>query len=389
MSCRVWWRAWCRGSRTDAPCRRRAFRCGRPLAAAAASPQRGSTVQAVVAVRLTEVRESLIGGLVTRPWSMNNVAQAWNACAGCGAAVRQVLGDYAVCTFPAPELAVRFALLARKAVGPDAGLELADDGTTVPIPPTSAVGIGLALGVVDGGTDGEHASLSGRGVAEAIALAGNGRASRLHDDGVGVRQAGWGTDGFLNEGIVASETFIRTVLERVRRRNQPVHVRGEGGMCGGVSDDFALAPVAGWWEVGEGLVASALVIDSSSGVGAAEVRVSAAAISSGTPATSLRRHSDAPLKPDARRLPVSHSCLRWVDKRYPIRPPPLARANRTTGITMVEWTNPQRRSSTVAEQRCARAGRRLVLPLRVHPRLEGRATVRPTTAVVGTLWGER
>lgn len=237
-------------------------------------PNAATTVQAVVAVRLTEVRESLIGGLVNRPWSLNNISQAWERVARAnGAAVRQVLGDYAVCTFPAPELAVRFALLARKAVGPDAGLELGDDGTTVPIPPTSAVGIGLALGVVDGGTDGERASLSGRGVAEAIALAGNGRAARLHDDGVGVRQAGWGTDGFLNEGIVASETFIRTVLERVRRRNQPVHVRGEGGMCGGISDDFALAPVSGWWEVGDGLVAAALVIDGSSGVGAAEVRV--------------------------------------------------------------------------------------------------------------------
>ncbi|HCH65781.1 MAG TPA: hypothetical protein DFR83_23460, partial [Deltaproteobacteria bacterium] len=168
-------------------------------------PNAADTVQAVVAVRLTEVRESLIGGLVQRPWSLNNVARTFEQVARAnGAAVRQVLGDYAVCTFPVPELAIRFALLVRKALGPDAGLELADDGATIPVPSSAAVGVGVALGVVDGGTDGERSVLSGRGVAEAIALAGNGRALRIHDDGVGVRTAGWGADGLLNEGIIAS-----------------------------------------------------------------------------------------------------------------------------------------------------------------------------------------
>ncbi len=237
-------------------------------------PNAAATIQAVVAVRLTEVRESLLGSLVTRPWSLANVPRAFDQVARAnGASVRQIIGDHAVCTFPAPELALRFSLLVRKAIGPDSGLVLGDDDTTIAIPPTSALGIGLALGVVEGGTDGERSDLSGRGVAEAMALAGNGRAARLHDDGVGVRTAGWGAGGLQNEGIVASEAFVRTVLDRTRRRNRPVHVRGEGGMCGGVGDDFALAPVSGWWEAGDDLIAAALLIDAETGEGAAEVRV--------------------------------------------------------------------------------------------------------------------
>jgi len=237
-------------------------------------PNASGTVQAVVAVRLTELRESLLGALHSRPWSLLNIRRTFDQVARAnGASVRQVIGDCAVCTFPAPELALRFALLVQRAIGPDAGLELGDDGSTIPVPPTSAIGIGLALGVVEGGTDGERAHLSGRAVAEAVALAGNGRAARLHDDGVGVRQAGWGGGGFLNEGIVASDAFVRTVLDRTRRRNRPAHVRGEGGVCGGVGDDFALAPVSGWWEAGDDLVASALLIDSESMEGVAEIRV--------------------------------------------------------------------------------------------------------------------
>jgi hypothetical protein len=40
-----------------------------------------------------------------------------------------------------------------------------------------------------------------------------------------------------------------------------------------VSDDFTLAPVAGWWEAGEGLVAAALLLDKESMEGAAELRI--------------------------------------------------------------------------------------------------------------------
>lgn len=237
-------------------------------------PDAAATLQAVVAVRLTEVRESLLGALHQRPWSLQNIPRAFEHVARSnGASVRQLLGDHAVCTFPAPELALRFALLLRRALGPDSGLELSEDDTTIAVPPTSALGIGLALGVVDGGTDGERSVLSGRGVAEAVALAGNGRAVRLHDDGVGVRSAGWGGGGFHNESVVASETFVRSMVERTRRRNKPVYVRGEGGSCGGLSQDFTLAPVAAWWEAGDGLVAAALLIDGETLEGAAELRV--------------------------------------------------------------------------------------------------------------------
>jgi len=237
-------------------------------------PNASSTLQAVVAVRITEVRESLQGALVQRPWSLRNVERSFVAVARKnGASVRMVVGDHAVCTFPAPELALRFALVVRRALGPEATIELADDGTSVPVPPTATIGVGLALGVVDGGSDGESAWLTGRAVSEAVALAGNGRATRVFDDGVGVREAGWSSDGLANESIVATSAFVRAVLERTRRRDRPVYVRGEGGSCGGISEDFALAPVAGWWEAGEGVVAAALLLDKDGGEGAAEIRV--------------------------------------------------------------------------------------------------------------------
>jgi len=237
-------------------------------------PDAATTLQAVVAVRTTEVRESLQGVLVKRPWSLRNVDRSFVAVARKnGASVRMVLGDHAVCTFPAPELALRFALVVRRSLGPKATIELGDDGTTVSVPPTATLGIGLALGVVDGGSDGESAWLSGRAVAEAIALAGNGRVTGIFDDGVGVREAGWSADGLANESIVATGRFVRAVLERTRRRNRPVHVRGEGGISGGISEDFAMAPVAGWWDAGDGVVAAALLLDKGGGEGAAEVRV--------------------------------------------------------------------------------------------------------------------
>ncbi len=233
-----------------------------------------NTVQAVVAIRCTESRESLLGVLSARPWSIRNLERSFvEAARKNGASVRQFLGDVAVCTFPAPELALRFALVVRRVLGAESPLELGEDSTAMSVPASASIGIGMALGVVTGGTDGEAAVLGGRAVSEAVALAGNGRAVNLYDDGVGVRAAGWSAEGLSNEGIVASQALVRSLVDRTKRRNRPVHVRGEGGLCGGVSEDFAVAPVTAWWEAGEGIVAAALMVDAESSEGIAEIRV--------------------------------------------------------------------------------------------------------------------
>ena len=91
---------------------------------------------------------------------------------------------------------------------------------------------------------------------------------------------------------------MRSVLDRTKRRNQPVHVRGEGGTCGGVSDDFTLAPLAGWWEAGDDLIAAALLIDGEALEGVSELRVMSVGdfkewFASDKSAASLRRPSSS------------------------------------------------------------------------------------------------
>ncbi len=223
-------------------------------------PASQSSLAAVAAVRLSDVLDSVTVALGGRHWARWSVIQAFHvACRDAGGSVRQVLGDAALVAFPAPEHALAFAGKIRTALGPGAMLAVDADGLEVKVPASAALGIGLALGAVDGGTDGESSSLGGRASVEALMLAGNGRADSVAHDPLSSRAAGWGQDGLHNHGVVASDTFVRSVVDRARKRGVPLHVRGESGQCGGVSDDFESYAVRAWWQDGKDVVAALLL----------------------------------------------------------------------------------------------------------------------------------
>lgn len=237
-------------------------------------PNADATLGAVAAVRLGEVLSGVRVALGGRSWAWWSVVQAFHsACRASGASVRQLVGDVGVAAFPAPEHALRFADRIREALGPGATIAVDAEGQDLRIPETASLGVGLSMGVIEGGTDGETSVLRGHAVAEAIHLAGNGRAEAVSQDPLAVRSAGWGQDGLHNHGLVASDTFLRSMIERIRKRGGALHVRNEGGAAGGVDEDFACYAVRAWWQDGEALRVAVLFggPDADSG-GAAELR---------------------------------------------------------------------------------------------------------------------
>lgn len=215
-------------------------------------PSAHTTLGAVAAVRLGDVLASVrvaLGGRGSAWWSVTRAFHA--ASRATGASVRQLIGDVGVAAFPAPEHALRFADHLSAMLGPGASLSLGASEQELRIPESGSLGVGLSMGVIEGGTDGESSVLRGAAVAEAMALAGVGRADIVQNDPLTVRAAGWGPSGLHNSGVVASDAFVRSMVERVRKRNQPLHVRGEGGLCGGVDEDFQTYPVRAWWQDGE------------------------------------------------------------------------------------------------------------------------------------------
>jgi hypothetical protein len=237
-------------------------------------PRTEVALGAVVAVRLSEVFDGISVVLGGRVWARWGVVEAFHElCRGSGASVRQVIGDCGVVVFPAPEHALPFARAALAAFGPGAVLPLDADRQSVRLPDHVTVGLGLALGPVEGGTDGEQSALRGRAVAEALALAGNGRAEGVAHDPLAVRRAGWGRDGLQNQSLVASDAFVRSTVDRARKRGAAARLRGDGGACGGVSTDFAVYPVRALWQSGEEVVAALLLGDEASAErGACELR---------------------------------------------------------------------------------------------------------------------
>ncbi|MBL8617870.1 MAG: hypothetical protein JNM72_19830 [Deltaproteobacteria bacterium] len=238
-------------------------------------PDAKSAPAAVLAVRLSELRASLAQALGPRAWAAWGLDRALEAhCRKVGATVREWRGDHLICAWPTPELALRQALALREALKPGAPLAVGPEEAELRLPEGSAVGIGLALGVVDGGTDGEHSALGGEAVATALALAGSGKVGKLLADPTLERRAGHGASGLESEGIACSGSFLRVTLDRARKRGEAAHTRGEGGAVHGTDREFAALPVLAYWAQGAEHALVAVAFSESAGrSAAAELRL--------------------------------------------------------------------------------------------------------------------
>ena len=139
---------------------------------------------------------------------------------------------------------------------------------------THIVSLGVARGLVEGGSDGRQTRLFGPAVSEALALCGTA-AGQVQDptDRLGQRRAGPCGQGFANSGLVLSGPALKGLLEGLRRSQAALHVQGDGSSVGGVSGDFQHYPVPAWWNH-DGKVAMALSLaDPPDALTAAEVQV--------------------------------------------------------------------------------------------------------------------
>ena len=247
-------------------------RGGVRLGMLAPRPKEETEACAVVAIRLTELQSSLRGALG---------APCPGAAAAAFAAVARaqmvpahaVVADHGVAAFRDTTAALDFALTARAALaGPRAAHV---GGVEVSLSADASVSVGLARGVVTGGSDGLRAVLGGPGVGEAVGLTGNGPSPLIaNGDTLGVRRAGLSAAGFANGGVVCSGDFLSVTLDALRRKRAALHVQGEAGSAGGLAKDFQLYPAVAWWDLDDERAVLALAFADPPGNGpAAELQV--------------------------------------------------------------------------------------------------------------------
>jgi len=200
----------------------------------------------VVAVRFVElVAAAQIHGQGARPalkacWAKMvakhpGVVDAWVA-------------DTAVAVFADPAEAVRFSESVHSELpGAEGIIRDPSTGAEFAVAPDMRVGVGLAWGRVDGGTDGALTWLNGPAVGEAVALAGRGSPSLRANDPLSIRRVAGQPDGLHSDGIVASGPFIACLQSCIAH---PIHLFGSSEEVGGIADDFRFYPVPYWWEDG-------------------------------------------------------------------------------------------------------------------------------------------
>lgn len=205
-------------------------------------PRIGTRPHAVVAVRLSGLIEA-----AEVECAREGMATIWRTLVEAEAdAVGMMVHDTGIAVFTCPERAAHFAHSAHQKLPGNLGIMTHPiSGEELAVPPDMRVGIGLAWGEVDGGTDGAGVWFEGRAVAAAVALMGQARPSLRTQDPLGIRAAVGQPDGLRSDGIVAESSFIEALKERLE---PALHRRGSTDMVGGVGEDFRFYPVPYWWE---------------------------------------------------------------------------------------------------------------------------------------------
>ena len=204
-----------------------------------AEPRRS---HAVVAVRFGDV---ISGGgdarrLAQSRWETlvpEGVVSCWNA-------------DHGVAVFNRPQDALRFALEINETfIGPDGILRV--DADAVPLTPGMRVPVGVAVGVVTGGSLGRSTTIGGQAVSDAIHLTGFGTFGSASNDPILIRRVSGGELGLQSAGVTLSRSALTSILNSW---GKPVHRHGDGSLVAGVSEDIVSYPVDGWAAYGDGAV---------------------------------------------------------------------------------------------------------------------------------------
>ena len=201
-------------------------------------------LHAVVACRFS----SLVGSGGSQPELRRALLRRWDSMVP-GHAVQTVMADHGVAAFQRASDALRFALMLRaRFVGRGGMVDVG--GESVAVAPGSHVAVGVAHGLVVGGTDGVRGWLDGPAVSEAIHLAGRGPPTAMLFDPLQIRQAVAGEWGLMSNGVCCSRP---TATAAWNDWGGDVHRFGDGSEVGGLRRDFETYPVDGWGQVADGV----------------------------------------------------------------------------------------------------------------------------------------
>ncbi len=211
------------------------------------------SARARVARVASERGRALLAGAADGAWT--------RLCAETPAAVCTRVGERGLAAFQDPLAALAFARKARQVLGGPGRVQVGYLGDPIELPPGVSAPVGIATGEISGGTDGDATWLDGPAVLEAINLCGAGEPELSQEqDPAGVRAVVVASDGLRSRGITASAAALAAIVHAARDTERPCHVRGKGGVVGGVSDSFHFYPIHTWLEPEDGTIVAALAI---------------------------------------------------------------------------------------------------------------------------------
>ena len=207
-------------------------------------PRSSHADHAAVAVRLAPL---IASGQANEPRARAIVQACWDQVLGqYPGAVGTITGDLGLAAFASPARAIQFASSIHASLpGAQGIVSHPEVDGSMAVSPDLRVGVGLAWGRVDGGTDGAGVWLEGPAIGAAIALTGQGAPSLRRNDPLHIRSVTGQEDGLRSDGITADAAFVQ---ESLRTLTHPVHVNGTSDEVAGISQDFRFYPVPYWWE---------------------------------------------------------------------------------------------------------------------------------------------
>jgi hypothetical protein len=205
-------------------------------------PQREHTV---VAVRMVELAAAGGGGSDVRA----ALQECWLQVAE-NQGVFTWIAEHGIAVFACPAEALRFAVrVSRNMIGSDGLLSTSTD--PIVLPPGMRPSIGVAKGLVMGGTDGEHTCVDGPAVAQAMARCGSGRPIRCTDDPLQIRRVSAQSNGLLSHGVACGRPAM---LAALNVWGKEIHRFGDESEVAGMARDFTTYPVDAWAPANDGVV---------------------------------------------------------------------------------------------------------------------------------------
>ncbi len=124
-------------------------------------------------------------------------------------------------------------------------------------------GLGLDMGSVLGGGDGERTAFFGETLERAVHLAGMGPPHDIPEDPLGIHRAFRHGGELFSRGIVCTPAFLRSYQEEIEDAALPYRVLGSPESIAGIDTDFRHYPVRFTQEKGDDDVILMVALDSS------------------------------------------------------------------------------------------------------------------------------